>query len=796
MLAPINWMKKYVNINMDAKELADKITSTGSHVDSIIDMDRDITNVVTGKIIDIKNHPDADKLIVTQIDIGTEIVQIVTGAKNVSVGDIVPVSLVGAHLPTGVKIKLSKLRGVESQGMMCSYEELGFDEKITPKGGNDGIMILEEGTPIGKDIKDVLSIGGKVLDIEITYNRPDCLNVTGMAREVAATLGEKFNFPKIEIKNEVEDIKDYFDNVKIEAQDLCERFYLKVIKDVKVGKSPLWMQRALMDAGMRPVNNIVDVTNYVMLELGQPLHAYDLDKFSDKSIIARRAKNGEIVKTLDGNDRKLDENMLIIANSQKPVGIAGIMGGYDTEIDENTTTMLLESACFNTKSIRETSRKFGLRSEASARNEKVLHFKNAEIASKRACQLIEMISAGTVVKGCINAGKDNYVPTKVTLRPDRVKSILGVEIPVVKMIDMLNKLELTSSFDGKLIETLVPYFRCDIINEIDLIEEIGRMYGLENIPAVPIESAIIKGKKSDKRETEDYIRNIMVALGLTEIMTYSFISPKSFDKLCVSEDSYIKKYIKLLNPLGEDFSVMRTTLMTNMLDALSRNYSRNIHGVKFFEVGNTFIPKNLPVTELPKEESKLCIGMYGEYDFFNLKGIIEQTLKRLGIKMVLKAQKNNPIFHGGICADIFVEDEIIGTFGELHPDVQQNYDINKKVYIAEINVEKLVQYKDLSRKYETLPKYPSIQRDIAVTVQDGILVGDIEETIKSVNPQVIEEVKLFDVYKGEHIEEGYKSTAFTIVYRNKNRTLKDKEVEKIHNMVLKKLNENFNAVLR
>jgi len=793
MLAPIKWMEKYVDIDIDAKELADKITLTGSHVDSIIDIDKDITHVVTGKILEIERHPDADKLVVTKVDIGNEIVQIVTGATNISLGDIVPVSLVGAHLPTGLNIKLSKLRGIESQGMMCSYEELGFEDKVTPKGGNDGIMILEENTPIGKDIKEVLSINGKVLDIEITYNRPDCLNITGMAREVAATLDKDFRFPEVKIQNEVDDIKDYFDEVSIDAADLCERFYIRVIKDVKIGKSPMWMQRALMDAGMRPINNIVDVTNYVMLELGQPLHAYDLNKFKGKKIIARRAKDGEIVTTLDRVERKLDNNVLVIADSEKPVGLAGVMGGYDTEIGEDTTLMLLESATFNTKSIRDTSRKYGLRSEASARNEKVLHYKNAEIASNRACQLIEMIGAGTVVKGYINAGKSDYVPKTVTLRPHRAEELLGVKISVDDMLKSLNKLEVKSTFDGEKIVSEIPYFRCDIEQEVDLIEEIGRIYGFENIEAQPTISTLEKGRKSEKRQTEDYIRNIMVSMGLVEIMTYSFISPKSLDNICVNEDSYIKKYIRLLNPLGEDFSVMRTTLMTNMLDAMSRNNNRGINEVKFFEVGNTFFPKQLPVTELPEERSKLCIGMYGEYDFFNLKGIIEQMLNRFGIGLKVKAVENNPIFHSGICAGVYFDDEEVGVFGELHPQVLDNYDINKKVLMAEIDVDKIVEHKNMIK---ALPKYPAMQRDIAVKVKDEVLVGDMEDIIKGINPHIIEDVKLFDVYKGSHIEKGYKSTAFSITYRNKDRTLKDKEVDKIHNMILEKLKENFDAVLR
>ncbi len=796
MLAPIKWLEKYVDIDVDAKDLADKITLTGSHVDSIIDIDKDITNVVTGKILEIQQHPDADKLVVTKVDIATEIVQIVTGAKNIRVGDIVPVSLVGAHLPTGINIKLSKLRGIESQGMMCSYEELGFDDKVTPKGGNDGIMILEESTPIGKDIKEILAINGKVLDIEITYNRPDCLNVTGMAREVAVTLNKEFRFPEIKIQNEVDDIKNYFEEVSIEATDICERFYVRVIKDVKIGKSPMWMQRALMDAGMRPINNIVDVTNYVMLELGQPMHAYDLNKFKGKKIVARRAKDGEVLTTLDKVERKLDNSVLVIADSQNPVGLAGVMGGYDTEIGDDTTIILLETATFNTKSIRETSRKFGLRSEASARNEKVLHYKNAEIANNRACQLIEMIGAGTVVKGYINAGKSDFTPKTVTLRPHRAEELLGIKMPVENMLAILNKLEIKSRFDEGLIVSEVPYFRCDIEQEVDLIEEVGRIYGFENIESIPAVSALTKGRKSEKRQTEDYIRNIMVSMGLMEIMTYSFISPKSLDNICASEDSYIKKYIKLLNPLGEDFSVMRTTLMTNMLDAMSRNNNRGINDVKFFEVGNTFIPKDLTVTELPDERSKLCIGMYGSYDFFNLKGIIEQMLNRFGIELNLKVVEDNPTFHSGICAGIYLEDEQIGVFGELHPQVVENYDIDKKVLMAEIDVDKIVEHKNMIRKYTALPKYPAMQRDIAVIVKDEVLIGNMMNVIKAVNPHMIESVELFDIYRGTHITKGYKSTAFSITYRHKDRTLKDKDVDKLHDIVLRKLEENFEAVLR
>lgn len=796
MLVPIKWMSQYVDINVDDKELADKLTLTGSHVDSIIDTDKNVTNVVTGKILKIEKHPEADKLVVTQVDVGTETRQIVTGANNISVGDIVPIALDGAKLPDGTTIKPSKLRGIPSNGMMCSYGELGFDDKVIPKNMQDGIAILEPNTEIGVDIKKALMIGGKVLDIEITYNRPDCLNITGMARETAATLKTEFKFPEIEIKNEVDDIKDYLNSVDIEADDLCERFYAKVIKDIKIEPSPLWMQRTLMDAGMRPINNIVDITNYVMLELGQPLHAYDLEKIEDRKIVVRRPLNGEKLTTIDSVERKLEENMLVIADGKKASCIAGVMGGLDSEITPDTKVMLLEAATFNSKSIRETSKKLGLRSEASARNEKAMSFVNAEIASRRACQLIEMIGAGTVVKGYIDAGKSEYVAPTVTLRPYRADNLLGVHIPVERMLEILNTLSLESTFDGEKITSKVPYYRCDIEQEADLIEEVGRMYGLENIESKPLISEIQKGRKSDKRETEDYIRRIMVAMGLYEVMTYSFISPKSYDKICAQDGTEIKNYIKLINPLGEDYSVMRTTLMTNMLDIVTRNINRGIKQATLFEVGNTFIPKDVNHAGVADERSKLCIAMYGDYDFFNLKGIIEQTLERLGIKLNVKHVRDNATFHGGRCAGIYVNDDMIGIFGEIHHNVLNNYGLDNRVLMAEIDVEKLVKYKHMERKYVELPKYPAMQRDIAIKVKEEVLVGDMEDVIRNTDPSIIEDVKLFDVYKGEHIEKGYKSTAFSITYRNKNHTMKDKEVDKLHELVLKNLQDKFDAVLR
>lgn len=797
MLVPIKWMKQYVDINTDDKTLSDKLTLTGSHVDAVIDYTKEAVNVVTGKIVELVNHPNADKLVVTQIDINKgENVQIITGAKNIKVGDIVPVCLEGAVLPNGLKIKRTNFRGLPSYGMMCSYEELGFDDKVIPKEAREGIAILPKDIELGKDIKDVLELDGSALEVEITFNRPDCLNIVGMAREAAATLGTKFRFPEIEIKNEEGSITDYLNAVEIKDENLCSRFYAKVIKDLKIGPSPLWMQRTLMDAGMRPINNIVDVTNYVMLELGQPLHAYNLEALEGRKLIARRAEKDEKIVTIDQNERKLDENMLVIADGEKPACIAGVMGGYYSEISEDTKIMVLESANFNPKSIRETSKKLGMRSEASARNEKPMGYVMVELAAKRACQLIEMIGAGTVAGGYLEAGKSEYIPPVVTLRPHRVKWLLGIDIPVEKMLNYLNTLEIESTYDGEKIISRIPYFRTDIEQEADLIEEVGRLYGFENIPSQPLRGSTRVGRKSEKRMLEDHIKTILCGMGLYEITTYSFISPKSYDNINTPQDGPLRNYVRILNPLGEDFSSMRTTLMPNMMEVIQRNSNRGVDDAKLYEIGSVFIPKDQPVTQEPCEKLNLCIGMFGKYDFYDLKGIVEGVLTRLGIAVSLRTVSDNPAFHPGRTAAMYINDDCIGIYGEVSPKAVDNYGLDHKVFLAELDVEKLLEYKNTGWKYEALPKYPAMVRDIAVIVKDEILAGNMIETISAVNPHLIESVKLFDVYKGEHIEEGYKSCAFSVTYRNKERTLKEKEVENIHNKILADLEKKFGAKLR
>lgn len=797
MLVPVKWLKEYVDIDIDTKELADKLTMSGSHVDSIESVDKGVENVVVGKILEINQHPDADRLVVTKIDVGTEVIQIVTGANNIKVGDYIPVALVGAKLPGGVKIKKGKLRGVESNGMLCSASELGISDNVVPKENKDGIFILDKEYPLGQDIKEVLGLHGEVIDFEITPNRPDCLSIIGMARETAATLGKTMRHPVIKINNQVDNINQYVKEVKVEAKDLCNRYYTKVVKDIKIGQSPMWMQRRLMEAGVRPINNIVDITNYVMLEIGQPIHAFDLDKVSGKKIIVRRALDGEKIKTLDGVERTLDSSMLVIADDSKPIAVAGVMGGEDSEVTKDTKTILIESANFNGRSVRLTSRKIGLRTEASSKYEKDLDPNLSDIACNRVCQLIEEINAGTVVDGYIDIYDGKSEERILKLSPEKANRLLGTNIEADEMVRMLNALELKAKLEDNIITVLVPSFRRDLILEADLIEEVARIYGLDKITPQPLVGTLIKAEKSVIRQIEDKAKNILTGIGLNEITTYSFISPKQYDKLNIPEDSLKRMCVEIRNPLGEDFSVMRTTLIGNMLEVLTRNYKYGVEKAWAYEIGNVFIPRELPIKELPYEKRTLSIGMYGNSDFFTIKGIVETLLERLGIKgHEYIREENDPTFHPGRTANIILGNHVLGVIGEIHPDILENYGMKERVYIAELNFELLVLFSNLERKYTPLPKYPSVTRDIAIVVDEEIMAKDIEKIIRENGKNIVESIKLFDVYKGGQIEKDKKSVAYSITYRSHERTLTDEDVSKVHDKIVEKLKENLNAALR
>lgn len=793
MLLPINWLKDYVDIKNTPREIADELTYSGSHVESIVELDKGIENIVVGKINKIEAHENADKLVVCTVDVGDEELIIVTGAKNLTEGDYVPVALVGAKLANGMEIGLTNFRGIDSYGMLVSLEELGFSDSVIPKEVRDGIFIFDKEYEPGSDAIEVLGFDDYVIEFEITPNRPDCLSVIGMARETAATFNAKLNEPELTINEEVDDIYDYANGIEIET-DNCVRYYSKVIKDVKVAKSPLWLQTYLMKAGMRPVNNIVDITNFVMLEYGIPLHAFDLDHLEGKKVIVRQAEEGEILTTLDGVERKLGKDDIVIADAKEPIGLAGVMGGLDSEITNDTKTILLEGANFNSKNIRLTSKKYGLRTEASTRFEKGIDPNICSKSVDRVCQLVEQIGAGTVIANNIDIYDEKAETKEITLRPDRANMLLGLNLEAEKMVEYLNLLGIESNVEDDGIKSIAPTFRMDLGIEADLIEEIGRLYGFHNIEKKPLLGALTRGVKSHDTIIANKVKNILTGMGLNEVMTYSFISPKAYDKINIKEDNYIK----LMNPLGEDYSVMRTTLIPNMLDLLSKNINKGVDSVYAYEIGSIFLPKQLPVVELPEERKVISLGLYGDdVDFYLVKDFVESMLIQLGINDISYIrEENNPIFHRGRTANIIVNDEVLGTFGEVHPNVSENYDVDKRLYIGSLDFEKIIELTDLERKYKELPKYPAMVRDIALTLDEEIMVGDIEEVILKHGKDLIENIELFDIYRGDQIEKGKKSVAFSIIYRSYERTLIDDEINNIQELIIKDLESSFDAKLR
>ncbi|ABY94431.1 MULTISPECIES: phenylalanine--tRNA ligase subunit beta [Thermoanaerobacter] len=794
MLVSLSWLKEFVDIDEDAKAIAEGLTMSGSKVETITSYGKEISNVVVGKIISLEKHPNADKLLVGIVDVGTEKLQIVTGAQNIKVGDYIPVALHGATLPGGVKIKRGKLRGIESNGMMCSAEELGLDESLLPEYQRNGIFILPP-FPLGMDINEALQLKDDVLEFEITPNRPDCLSMVGIAREVAATFKKKFKMPVVEV-NESE--KQNPAKVTIEATDLCFRYVARVVKNVKIGPSPMWMQMRLLKAGIRPINNVVDVTNYVMLELGQPLHAFDLDKVENKHIIVRRAKEGEKLVTLDGKERTLDSSMLVIADEKEAIGLAGVMGGENTEITDTTVNILIESANFKGSNIRHTSKKLGLRSEASSRFEKGLDPEITVLACERAAQLMEKYCGGTVLKGLVDEYPKPIEKTVLTVNPHRINRFLGTELPTSQMIEILESLEFKVLQKGDDLEITVPHFRRDVTMEADIAEEIARLFGYNNIQDSLMKNAqTTLGAMTKEQELEEKIKEVLLVCGLNEIVTISFMGSKDLDKINVPLDSPLRKAVKIINPLGEDQSLMRTTLLPFILNVAYTNYSRKVQDFKVFEISKVFMPKELPLKELPQEIKTIAIGMYGkDVDFYSLKGVIEALFEVMGIKGVEYVRAEDPSYHPGRSAKILLGDETLGIFGEIHPDVLENYDIPVRVYGGEINLDKVIQYANVEKRYMPLPKYPAVERDIAVLVDRDIFVKDVEKVILETGGKLIDKVELFDVYKGPNIPEGKKSVAFSIWYRSYERTLTDEEVNVIHNNIVEALDKKLGAKLR
>lgn len=794
MLVPLKWLRDYVDIDRETQEFADMMTMTGSKVEKVEFFGKETNGVEVCKILEIEQHPDADRLKVTKVEVADgQILQIVTNATNINVGDYVPVARIGAVLPGDFKIKKGKLRGVLSEGMFCGAEELTIPSQYVEEHKKDGIYILDhqDSFELGMDVREALGINDALIEFEITSNRPDCRSIIGIAREAAVTLGKELKYPQITVNGSDEEMK-----FEIDVQtELCKRYCGKVIKDVKVGPSPYWMQRRLIEAGMRPINNIVDITNYVMLELGQPLHAFDLEDIKYNKMIVKLAQEGEKFTTLDGTQRTLTSDMLVIGNQDKTLDLAGIMGGENSEVKDNTTSIFLEGASFAKENIRATSKKLGLRTEASSRFEKGIDVNLTEAAVNRACQLIEELGCGTVLNGMLDYYPKKEEAQKITANPERINKLLGVNVPMDQFINILESLEFKCNLiSSDKLELEVPSFRLDICEDADILEEVARIYGYENIPSATLEGNATAGVKTNKQKFMDNVKSNSIAVGLNEILTYSFVSPRGVDKLNLAEDDERREFVKIINPLGEETSVMRTTLIPNMLDVISTNLSHKVEEVYAFECGNTFRPQE----GLPVETKKLSIGMYGkEVDFFSIKGAVETILMNVGFDgYEVEPETKNLTFHPGRCAKLVYNNICIGTFGELHPDVLENYDLNQRVYIAEIDIDLVFENLNNSKVYNPLPKYPATTRDIALLVKDEVFVKQIEDIIKANGSDILESYQLFDVYKGAQIEEGHKSIAYSITYRSKDKTLTDEDVAKVHDKIVSELSEKLNANLR
>ncbi|KGJ49261.1 phenylalanyl-tRNA synthetase subunit beta [Clostridium sp. NCR] len=794
MLVPLKWLRDYVDIDRETQEFADMMTMTGSKVEKVEFFGKETNGVQVCKILEIEQHPDADRLKVTKVEVADgQILQIVTNATNINVGDYVPVARIGAVLPGDFKIKKGKLRGVLSEGMFCGAEELTIPSQYVEEHKKDGIYILDhqDSFELGMDVREALGINDALIEFEITSNRPDCRSIIGIAREAAVTLGKELKYPQITVNGSDEEMK-----FEIDVQtELCKRYCGKVIKDVKVGPSPYWMQRRLIEAGMRPINNIVDITNYVMLELGQPLHAFDLEDIKYNKMIVKLAQEGEKFTTLDGVERTLTSDMLVIGNKDKTLDLAGIMGGENSEVKDNTTSIFLEGASFAKENIRATSKKLGLRTEASSRFEKGIDVNLTEAAVNRACQLIEELGCGTVLNGMLDYYPKKEEVQKITANPERINKLLGVNVPMDQFINILERLEFKCNLiSSDKLELEVPSFRLDICEDADILEEVARIYGYENIPSATLEGNATAGVKTNKQKFMDNVKSNSIAVGLNEILTYSFVSPRGVDKLNLAEDDERREFVKIINPLGEETSVMRTTLIPNMLDVISTNLSHKVEEVYAFECGNTFRPQE----GLPVETKKLSIGMYGkEVDFFSIKGAVETILTNVGFDgYEVEPETKNLTFHPGRCAKLVYNNICIGTFGELHPDVLENYDLNQRVYVAEIDIDLVFENLNNSKVYNPLPKYPATTRDIALLVKDEVFVKQIEDIIKANESDILESYQLFDVYKGAQIEEGHKSIAYSITYRSKDKTLTDEDVARVHDKIVSELSEKLNANLR
>ena len=785
MNTTLSWIKAYVpDLTCTAQEYTDAMTLSGTKVEGYEAADHDLDKIVIGQIEKIEKHPDSDHLIICQVNVGAETIQIVTGAPNVKEGDKIPVVLDGGRVAGnhdgkmtegGIQIKKGKLRGVESNGMMCSIEELGSSREFYPEAPEYGIYIFPEDAVVGADAIEELGLHDVTFEYEITSNRVDCFGAIGIAREAAATFGKEFHPPVLTPTGNAENASDYV-KVTVKDTDLCPRYCARVVKNIKIAPSPKWMQRRLAAAGIRPINNIVDITNYIMEEYGQPMHAYDYDQLAGHEIIVRRAAKDEKFVTLDEQERTLDENVLVICDGEKSVGIAGIMGGENSMITDDVKTMLFEAACFDGTNIRLSSKRIGLRTDASAKFEKGLDPNNAEEAINRACQLIEELGAGEVVGGIVDVYPTVKEPVRIPFEPERINALLGTDISAEEMLGYFKKIDL--GYDEKTNEIIAPTFRQDLFRTADLAEEVARFFGYANIPTTLPTGEATTGKLPFDLRVRAVAQDIAEFCGFSQGMMYSFESPKAFEKLMLPADSPLRNAIKIMNPLGEDFSIMRTQSVNGMLTSLGFNYSHRNKNVRLYELGNIYIPKALPLTELPDERVQFTLGMYGEDDFFTMKGVIEEFLDKLGItgRKSYRPNSGKTFLHPGRQANVYYDDKLLGFLGEVHPLVASAYGIGEKAYIAVLDMPAVTELATFDRKYAGIAKFPAVSRDISMVVPKQILAGEIEDVIIQRGGKILENCQLFDIYEGAQIRSGFKSMAYSITFRAKDRTLEEGDI--------------------
>ena len=794
------WLTDYVDVTeVSNKDYCDRMTDTGSKVEGFTVLASDIENVVVGKITKISKHENSDHLQICMLDVGSgEDVQIVTGAQNVFEGAVVPVALAPAKLPGDIVIKAGKLRGVASNGMLCSIAELGLTTHDMPTACEDGIFILNEldeskDFTLGMDIKDALMLSDDVVEFEITPNRPDCLSVIGLARESAASYEKelKLHTPEVKCTNDGDKIENYI-KVDIEA-DLCKRYSARVVKNIKIEPSPMWLRMRLRASGVRPINNIVDITNYVMLEYGQPMHAFDYKCLDGSHIIVREAGEGESFKSLDDIDHTLKSGMLVISDEKKAVALAGVMGGANSEITDETKTVVFESASFDGPSVRVTSRALGMRTESSSRFEKGLDSEAVIPAIERACELVEMLGAGEVVNGLIDVYPNPKKTREIPLNADKINAFLGTKIAKEEMVRILKSLCFTVENDT----VYVPSYRDDVEGMQDVAEEIARIYGYNEIETTNVIASLTQGERTPRQAYDVKIKDTLCAMGMYEINTFSFISPKYYDKINMPANDQRRKSVVISNPLGEDTSVMRTTSLPSILEVLAKNSNLKNEEAYLYEVATIYIPDE-DVKNLPKEPKEIALGMYGNVDFYDLKGVIEGLFAACGIKDAsFVAESADPTFHPGRCAKIYASDgTYLGIFGEAHPLVAANYSFNKRVYIGALDFEAMFDCHEMEAKYKPLPKFPALTRDFSFVCEESLEVGTIENTIKKSGVKLLESVKLFDVYRGVQVGEGKKSVSFSVSLRASDRTLNDQEADDAVKKILKTLERELGITLR